>query len=443
MNLQAIQQKFQPTVTKISSNRYLKAIMNGMMAALPATIVGSLAALVKQLPIPVYQEFLTSTGIADILQLPITFTTNFLALIFVVTIAYSLAESFEKKGLTAAIIAVVSFMIITPVETVPADFGVSVNIPMEWLGAAGMFTAIIVAMVVGRIFVWITDKGWTIKMPDSVPPFIKDSFASLVPGIIIMALFTLIAGIFAQTSWGSIHQMIYSFLQAPLQGLGGNIWALLLVSVISQVFWFFGIHGTMVVLSVMMPIWMAMDAAQINAYTTGQALPNIVGFAFYGVFTQGATVLGLAILMLIAKSERYKSLGRLSIVPAIFGITEPLIFGAPLVFNPIFAIPFIFGGFFSLILGYLGTIIGLLPRLTGITAPQGTPIVLQGFIMGGWKIAVFQVVLIALWVVLWYPFFKIADNQALVQEKGTVEAEKSVEVEETAEVKSNLQQKNA
>ena len=418
MNLEAIQMKFQPIVTNISSNRYLKAIMNGMMATLPATIAGSLAALVKQLPIPVYQEFLTRTGISDILQLPITFTTNFLALIFVLTITSSLVESFEQKGLTASVIAIASFMIITPVETIPADFGVSVNIPMTWLGAAGMFTAIIVAMIVGRLFVWITDKGWTIKMPDSVPPYIKDSFASLVPGIIIMALFTLIAGIFAQTSWGSIHQMIYSSLQAPLQGLGGNIWALLFVSVISQIFWFFGIHGTMVVLSVMMPIWMAMDAAQINAYTTGAALPNIVGFAFYAVYTQGGTALGLAILMLIAKSERYKSLGRLSIVPAVFGITEPLIFGAPLVFNPILAIPFIFGSFVSLVLGYLGTIIGILPRLTGIAAPQGTPIILQGILMGGWKVAVFQVFLIVVWIVIWYPFFKIADNQALDQEKG-------------------------
>ena len=416
MNLQAIQAKYQPIVTKVSSNRCLKAIMNGMMAALPATIAGSLAALIKQLPIPVYQDFLTNTGLADILQLPITFTTNFLAILFVFSITYSLVESFEKKGLTAAILSTVSFMIITPVEPAESTFGLAFNIPMTWLGAAGMFAAIIVAFIVGRAFVWITDKGWTIKMPDSVPPFIKDSFAALVPGFIIIGIFTVIAGIFANTSFGSFHQMIYTLLQIPLQGLGGNIWALLFVSLLSQIFWFFGIHGTMVVLSVMMPIWMAMDAAQLNAYSAGETLPNIVGFMFYSVYTHGGTALGLAILMLFARSARYKTLGKISIVPAVFGITEPLIFGAPLVFNPIFAIPFIGGSALSLVVSYLATLVGLLPRLSGISTPQGTPIIVQGLMAGGWKIAVFQVNLIAFWVALWYPFFKIADNHALDQE---------------------------
>ncbi|WP_395527541.1 PTS sugar transporter subunit IIC [Enterococcus lactis] len=416
MNLQTVQAKYQPIVTKISSNRYLKAIMNGMMAALPATIAGSLAALIKQLPIPVYQEFLNKSGLADIIQLPITFTTNFLAILFVFSITYSLVESFDKKGLTAAMLSVVAFMIITPVEPAKSAFGLAFNIPMTWLGAAGMFAAIIVAVIVGRLFIWITDKGWTIKMPDSVPPFIKESFATLVPGFIIIGIFTVIAGIFASTPFGSFHQMIYTLLQIPLQGLGGNIWALLFVSLISQVFWFFGIHGTMVVLSVMMPIWMAMDATQLNAYSAGEALPNIVGFMFFTVYTYGGTVLGLALLMLFAKSTRYKTLGKLSIVPAFFGITEPLIFGTPLVFNPIFAIPFIGGSVLSLVVGYLATLVGILPRLSGISTPVGTPIIVQGLMAGGWKIAIFQVVLIAFWVVLWYPFFKIADKQALDQE---------------------------
>lgn len=420
MDLSIVQKKYQPLVNKMSNNRYLKAIMNGMMGAMPVTIIGSLAALLKQFPIEGYQNFLAETGISNILQLPITFTTNFLALIFVFTITNSVVESFNKKGTVAAIIAVVSFMILTPVESVGEGFSMVTNIPMTWLGSTGLFSALIVSIIVGRLFVWISDKGWTIKMPDSVPPFITDSFAGLVPGTLIVTLFTIVAGVMAQTSFGSIHQMIYGVLQIPLQNLGGNIWAILIVALIGQILWFFGIHGTMVTFGVIMPIWMAMDVAQLNAYSNGQDLPNIVGLNFFMVYSMGGTALGLIALMLLSKSVRYKTLGKLAVAPALFGITEPVIFGTPLVLNPTFAIPFIFNNLISLSLAYVLTTIGILPRLTGVGAPTGTPIVLQGLITGGWRVAIYQGVQVLLWIALWYPFFKIAEKQSLADEKETI-----------------------
>ncbi|MGT2667107.1 PTS sugar transporter subunit IIC [Streptococcus rifensis] len=417
MDLSAIQKKYQPLVNKMSNNRYLKAIMNGMMGAMPVTLIGSLAALIKQFPIESYQNFLTETGLSNILQLPITFTTNFLALIFVFTITNAIVESFNRKGTIAAVIAVVSFMILTPVESVGEGFNMVTNIPMTWLGSTGLFSALIVSIIVGRLFVWITDKGWTIKMPASVPPFITDSFAGLVPGVLIVALFVVIAGLMSNTSYGSIHQLIYGVLQIPLQSLGGNIWAILIVALIGQILWFFGIHGTMVTFGVIMPIWMAMDVAQLNAYSNGQPLPNIVGLQFFMIYCMGGTAIGLVILMLLSKTVRYKTLGKLAVVPAIFGITEPVIFGTPLVLNPTFAIPFIFNNVISLSIAYFLTVVGILPRLTGIGAPTGTPILLNGLITGGWKVALFQVFQIFLWIALWYPFFKIAEKQAIEDER--------------------------
>jgi PTS system cellobiose-specific IIC component len=422
LNAQSIQQKVQPAVNKISANRYLKAIMGGMMAALPATIIGSLATLLKTLPIAPYQSFITSNGIDKYLQLPVTFTTNILALIFVVCIAFSLAESFEEKGLSASVIALISFFIITPIQSTTNAYGQTVGlIPMDWLGATGMFSGIIVALVSARLYVYIVKKGWTIKMPDSVPPFIKSSFASLIPGILITTLFLIIAVIFEKTSYGSMHQFIYSILQVPLTHLGGSIWAMLLVAMIGQILWLFGIHGSMVVFSVMMPIWLTLDTAQLTAYSAGDKLPNVVGFSFFCVYTFAGTAIGLAILMLRAKSERYKALGKLSIVPAFFGITEPLIFGTPLVLNPIFAIPFVFGNVVSLLFAYIATISGIIPPLTGISTPTGTPIVIQGLIAGNWRNAVFQFILLILWIAIWYPFFKIADNKACKEEAGETE----------------------
>lgn len=422
INTSVIQKKVQPMANKLSNNRYIKAMMGGMMMALPATIIGAIASLLKTLPIEAYQNFIISNGIDKILQMPITFTTNITALIFVVCITYSLTESFEVKGMGASILALVCFLINTPVIMDKNSWGQDIaTIPMDWLGSMGIFSAIIIAFAVGSLYVYIVQKGWTIKMPESVPPFVKDSFASLVPGAIIAALFLVVAGIFANTPFGTMHSLIYGLIQIPLQNIGGSFGAMLLVSILCQLFWFFGIHG-MAVLSVVMPIWGALDVSQLSAYSSGSPLPNILGMNFYMIFTVGGTALGLAILLLIAKSQRFKTLGKLAIVPAIFGITEPILFGTPLILNPIFAIPLIFGNVISLILAYVGTLIGILPRLSGIGAPSGTPIVLQGLIAGGWKIALFQLVLVILWVVLWYPFFKMADNKALQEESGIIEA---------------------
>lgn len=418
-NAVKFQQKVQPVVNKISNNKYLKAIMGGMMAAMPATIIGSLAALLKGLPIPAYQSFITSNGIDKYLQLPVTLTTNILALIFVFCIAYALAESFEVKGLSAAVVAIVSFLIVTPLQATQNSWGQDTAvIPMDWLGSTGVFTAIIVAFVVARLYVYIVQKGWTIKMPEAVPPFIKDSFASLIPGVIITSIFIVISAIFASTPFGSVHAFIYGLIQMPLQNIGGSFGAVLLMALLGQILWFFGIHGSAVTLSIVMPIWAALDAAQLSAYSAGQPLPNIVGMNFFSVYTYGGTAIALALLMLRARSQRYKTLGKLAVVPAAFGITEPLIFGTPLVLNPIFALPFIFNNVISLGLAYIATVTGIIPRLTGVGAPMGTPIVLQGLIAGNWRNAVFQFVLIIIWIVLWYPLFKIADNRALKEEAG-------------------------
>lgn len=416
-----IQQRLQPIASKLSNNKYIQSMMNGMMMALPATIIGAMSSLLATLPIPAYQNFIASHGIDKILQLPVIFTTNITALIFLVCITYSLTESFEVRGIAPSIVALVCFLMNTPINSSVDSWGQTVaTIPMDWLGAMGIFSAIVISFIVGRLYVFITDKGWTIKMPESVPPFVKSSFASLVPGVIISFLFLIIAGIFANTPFETIHSVIYGLIQLPLQNIGGSFGAMLLVGLLAQLSWFFGIHG-LAVLSVVLPIWGAMDAAQLSAYSAGQPLPNVLGMNFYSLSTQGGSALGLAILLLIAKSERFSTLGKIAIAPAIFGITEPILFGLPLILNPIFAIPLISGNVISLTLAYALTNVGFLPKLSGIGAPTGTPMILTGLISGGWRYAVFQAVLIILWVALWYPFFKIADNKAVEEETRVVE----------------------
>ncbi|MBA9087927.1 PTS system cellobiose-specific IIC component [Fontibacillus solani] len=403
---------------KISNSVVLKSLMAGMMAAFPATIVGSFATILKGLQIQALQDFYISSRIMNVFDLLIMFSINVTALYVVAGIAYGFAKQKQQDAIPAAIIALFSFLIITPYTATPTEYGtVNYSISMGFLGGSGMFSAIIVGLIVGFVYSFIKEKGWTIKLPDSVPPVVSSSFAGIIPGLILSVFFAVMSTIFLHTSFGSIHQAIYSILQTPLMGISSNIWTMLLVIFLGQILWFFGIHGPMVILSVMAPIWMAVDLQNLTAFNAGEPLPNVIGMAFYTISTIGGTALGLAICMILfAKSSRFKTLGRLSIVPGIFGITEPLIFGTPLVMNVRTFIPAVFLPVFSALLSYLAIASGLLPRMSGVGVPQGVPIILQGILQGSWLFGLLQLVLVVIWTLCWYPFFKKMDGEALREE---------------------------
>lgn len=427
-NLQEFSKKMSKIAHKIQKSKVVNGITNGMMGALPITLVGAFAALLINLPLEFWQSMIDSSGIRTILEVIIMFSTDFLAVIFAVAIAGSYAKQLEEDSIVAALLTLMSFFIVTPITITEAD---GISIPMHWLGGFGIFTGIIVALVSTKIYVTIKKRGITIKMPSSVPPVVSNSFSSLIPGFISIIFFGIVAAIFDATSFGTLHELIYSFLQIPLEGLGANVFSVIILWTIAQILWFFGIHGTLVVYSVVLPIFTAMDAAQLSAYSAGEPLPNIIGRAFVSTYTMSASAIGLTLLMLfVAKSKQYKTLGKLTTIPALFGISEPLVFGVPLVFNFKFAIPFIFMNGINIAIAYFLTFIDLIPRVNGIAPITGMPIVVGGFVGGSWKIAALQIVLVALQVLVWYPFFKKADRAAYKleqdQEQTVDEAAESV-----------------
>lgn len=419
MNMQEFSKKMSKYAYKIQKSKITNGITGGMMGALPVTLVGAFAALFMNIPIPFWQDFMTSSGIRSGLNVIIMFSTNFLAVIFAVGIAASYAKQHGEDSLVASLLTLMNFFIVTPFIKVDKIGNV---IPMQWLGGFGIFTGMFVALVSTRIFIWVKKKGITIKMPDSVPPVVANSFGSLVPGFVVIILFSAISVIFQSTSFGTIHDFIYKFLQIPLQGVGSNIFSVIILWTFAQLLWFVGIHGTLVIYSVVLPIFTALDAQQLAAYSAGQPLPNIIGRAFVSTYTMSASAIGLTLLMVfLAKSKQYKTLGKLTAIPALFGISEPLVFGVPMVFNFKFAIPFIFSNAISITVAYLTTLAGIVPRVNGIAPISGMPIALNGLIGGSWKIAALQLVLVLIQVVIWYPFFKKADNEALVKETSEIE----------------------
>ncbi|MBE0336732.1 PTS sugar transporter subunit IIC [Paenibacillus sp. 28ISP30-2] len=416
ISIESFTEKLQQFAGVLQDNKYFDAISKGLMGTMPIIFVGSIAALVNALPIDAYQSFITDTGLKNYLQLATKLTTDMIALYAVFSIAYSMSKNYKQDGLNAGILALLSFLVVTPLDMSKDG---AFSLPFQWLGATGLFISIIMGLMVGRLYALLLKKGISIKMPDGVPPSVAKSFAGLIPGLVIIAVDLCINGLFNVTSYGNIHNFVYHLLQTPLQNLGGTYWAFILtIGLLSQILWVVGIHGGMVCLSVMMPIFMALDLQNLSAYSAGQPLPNIVGMNFMLVYGIGAGCsIGLAILLVVAKSERYKALSKIAFPSAIFGISEPTIFGAPIILNPVLAIPFIVSPIISYTLAYFLTTMDVLPRL-GLQVPLGLPPIINGFMSGGWRVALFQVFLILISLVTYYPFFKSLDKHAKKEELG-------------------------
>ncbi|WP_249681570.1 PTS sugar transporter subunit IIC [Pectobacterium polaris] len=402
----------------IGQNIYLKSVMSGMMLVLPATIMSSLATLLKVFPFAPYQEFLVKHDLVRFFDIPINFTNNFLAVIVAFSVAYTLAKNLNADSFMSGLLSMISFFILTPYQLGDVGpLGQSFAIPSHWLGAMGLFTGILVAITATRIFVAITRKGLIIKMPDTVPEFISKSFSSLVPGIVILTFFTVVSAAITINGLGSIHEIIYKLIQAPLTSLGSGIGSLIFVAILAQLLWFFGLHGHAITLGIVAPIWFAMDAQQLAAYAAGITPPNITGFAFFMTYGVAGDLLPLAFMLaFLAKSNRYQTLGKIALPPAVFTIGEPMAYGVPLVMNFALAIPYIFINGLMLGLAYYLTVIGILPRVAGVSTPAGIPVIVSGFMQGSWKIAAFQFVGLFIRFAGWYFFFKIADAIACKEE---------------------------
>lgn len=415
-----------PIANKLSTNLVIQSISKGMMSLMPILMLGSFASLFQSLPIEAYQTFIADTGLYGILQSVVNVTTNLLALyaVFCIANAFTKNRSETNDPFAAGLIALFCFLLVTPMTTEGEGWMAITNLPLSWLGAKGLFTAMIIAIISGYIYNYLLDKNIKIKLPDSVPPFVSKSFTGIIPAVILAILFGAITLIFKMTSFGDVHTAIYSVIGAPLSGIGGSIWAALLIYTLSGLCWFFGIHGIAVV-SVVMPIWMAADVANVAAISSGAQATNIVTYNWINTVGNiggaGAT-LGLVLLMLFfAKSKRYKTFSKIGIVPSIFNINEPVTFGLPCMLNPVLFFPFVFAPVILIAIAYGLTVIGILPMGNGVGGPMGTPILIAGIFNLGIPGVIWQVVALLLSIVIYYPFFKVLDNQALKEEQELAE----------------------
>ena len=413
---------------KLGNNKVLIAIRDGFLVSTPLIIVASIFLVIANFPIPGYVDFLAQffgQGWPSKMDAVIDSTFSVLGLLGAVGIGYAYARQLESDPIAGGAVALVCFLIITP--KVHSDFvnvanGKAFNgFALAHLGSAGMFLAMITAIISVKIFVTIKNKGWVIKMPDGVPPAVTQSFAALIPSAFAMFFFFVVYLVFSATDYQYAHNFIYKILQAPLMGFGQSLIFEPIYQFLSTLFWFFGINGPAVTNTVFNPIHLALTAENLEAFKQGATLPNIFTGPFgdfFGNFGGGGSTLSLVFLMVFfGKSERMKKLGRLAIVPGIFGINEMIIFGLPVVLNPLIVIPFILTPLVNTILATIATLIGLIPYTTGAALPWTTPFFFSGWLSTGSIVAgLFQIVLIIIGMGIYYPFFKVIDKQYLHEE---------------------------
>lgn len=416
-----------PIAAKLGNNKYLKAISSGFIAVMAATIVGSIFTLIGNLPITAWTNWLSETGLSTILALPGQCTTDLIAVYAVFFIAYSLAKSYDVDGAGAGLSCLVSFFIITGrttyYGTAAADATAVTAMATTYLGAKGLFSAMIIALIGARLYIAIVKKGWVIKLPDSVPPNVANSFSSLIPAAFVVVLFLIVTMLCTFTPYGDLHTMIFTIIQSNLMRfIGNNVWSWLFFNLMTNLLWFFGLHGGNIVGSITNPIYTPLSLENLAAYQAGEkTMPYIITGAFTKSFTFGGvgSMMGLAILMcFFAKSQQYKTLGKLSLPTTIFFINEPLLFGIPIVLNPMFFIPLMCVTPILGLITYFAMSIGICPIPHGLQIPWTTPAIINGFLQGGWGLALWEALMVLASIALWYPFFKMGDKMALQEELG-------------------------
>ena len=416
-----------PLAEKIGKNKYLIAVRDGFLLSMPLLIVGSFFLLIANFPIPGWTNFWArffGENWDAYFAKPTDATFSIMAMLAVVGIGYSFSEQMKVDKLFGAAVSLVCWFLIMPYKIMVNDTAVS-GIPLGWVGSKGIFVGIIVAFLSVHIYAWVNKKGWIIKMPDGVPPTVAKSFSALIPAGISVLVFFVINIIFAMTPYDNAFNFIFTILQTPLLKLGNTLPAMVIAYIFLHLFWFFGVNGGSVVGAVFNPILQTLSAENLAALQAGQPLPNIISQQFQDLFATfggcGSTLSLLIAMLFFCRSKRIKELGKLAFIPGLFGINEPIVFGLPILLNPMILIPFMLVPTINIVISYFCMSVGLVPLCSGVAIPWTMPVILSGFLATGWRGAVLQLFLLALGVFIYMPFIKMMDKQYMEDETRAAE----------------------
>ncbi|WP_251460154.1 PTS cellobiose transporter subunit IIC [Weizmannia agrestimuris] len=411
-------EKIEAIAGAIGSQRHLRALRDGILLSMPLIIIGSFFLILGNLPINGYTDWLAKIELAPVFNKIVNGSFGLMAIIAVFGIARSLADHYEVDGVSAGVVALASFVIVTPDVVAKTGSG----IPYAFVGSGGLFVAILIGLISAEVFRFFVQKNFTIKMPEGVPVAVEKSFAALIPGFMVILVWSLVYLLLGLAGVDNIHTLLTGILGKPLGALGSSLWGTLIIIALNSLFWFVGIHGANTINPVIQPIWLQNTDANRIAFQAGHALPHIVTNEFMMNFVWmggGGTTIGLVIcLWLFARSKNNKAMGSLSVAPGVFNINEPVLFGLPVVLNFKLLIPFVLTPMITAVITYFSMATGLVAKPAGIVVPWTMPPVISGYLATGGKIsgAVIQLITLALSVGIYYPFVRSMDKAELRNE---------------------------
>ena len=419
----AIEKLLVPVATKLNSQRHVCAIRDAFILSFPLTMAGALMVLLNFV-------ILSPDGfIADLLHLgdlipnlasyqaifsPVLKGSNdILAILVVFLIARNLARTMNADDLLTGLTAVSVFFIIYPT----AEHG---GLDKTYMGAQGLFVSIIVGLLVGEIMARLSKSSkLEIKMPEQVPPAVARSFKVLIPIMIITIGFSIANFLLLKVNEGGIHTLVYNALQKPLTKLGSSIWSMIAMSLVANLLWVVGIHGPNTVQAVKSAMFVEgtnANLAYAQANGTAWGAPYTINgniIEFFSTYGGSGMTLGLIIAIFIfSKAKDQREIAKLSLAPGLFNINESVVFGLPIVLNPIFIIPFLLVPIFGILIGYVATITKFIPPLA-YGVPWTTPGPLMPFLStgGNFKGLIVGILITAMSIVVYAPFV-IASNKS-------------------------------
>ncbi|MEB9381937.1 PTS sugar transporter subunit IIC [Bacillus cereus] len=403
-------------MARLSEQRHLQAIRDGVISALPFIIVGSFFLIVAFPPLP-KDSFISVWALKNqtSILIPYRLTMFIMSLYIAFGIGYNLAKSYKLDALSGAQLAVCSLLLTLTPELIDKK---GFMLPMTNLGGHGLFVTMIVSILSVEILRFCKKNNVTIKMPEQVPPSVSRSFEALIPAAFVIIMMSLITVVFK----GDLHYVVDK-LAAPLVKAGDSYFGVIIPVFLITFFWSFGIHGVSVVGTVARPLWDVYLGKNGEAVASGAShFPFIAPEPFYQWFIwiggSGAT-LGLVLAMIVFGRSKYsKALSRTCIVPGIFNINEPVIFGLPIVLNPILIIPFVITPLVTATIAYAATAMGFVTP-THIMPPWTLPAPIGAYLAtgGDWRAIVLVFINIAISFLIYLPFFKMYDKNMLEIEK--------------------------
>ncbi len=415
--------------SKVETNKYLGSIKEAFTMFVPFIIVGSFGSMLNILVsgangLAQWVPWLSNLSPAFTAINFVTISCMSLPIAFL--IGYKLAEKENLPQLESGLIGLLSYLAVCPNTISTVVEGLKDPVVVNGLGAGvigaqGLFVSMIMSMVAVKFFGLLTNiDAIKIKMPDSVPTGIARSFNILIPIFIIITAFSVGGCLFNTFTGNYLNVWIYNIIQLPLQALANTTGGILVLALVNQLFWFLGIHGGMVIEGVRGPLSAAGLAENISAVQAGGVATNILTRGFWTSFVVvgggGITLSLLIAIFIFSKREDHKSIAKFSLIPGICGINEPVVFGLPLVLNPIFAIPFILNSVIAAFIAVVATNIGFL-TCGVLDCPPGLPVFVTGFISYGIHGIIVQAIILIVTFIIWVPFVLMSNKQTKLEQK--------------------------